>query len=73
MQSELRETDQAATKALINVADSATSLPIGSPSDNLKVANAGDTYEYTDMNPGMAKPGRSLFAKVRSITRAKIC
>jgi rubrerythrin len=38
------------------VGDPATGLPIGSTSNNLKAAIAGETHEYTDMYPGMAKP-----------------
>ena len=38
--------------------DPATGLPIGSTADNLKAAIAGETHEYTDMYPGMAKPAR---------------
>ena len=33
----------------------ATCLPIGATADNLKAAIAGETDEYTDMYPGMAK------------------
>ena len=33
-------------------------LPIGSSRDNLKAAIAGETHEYTDMYPGMAKAAR---------------
>ena len=40
------------------VGDPATGLPIGTTSDNLKAAIAGETYEYTDMYPGMAKTAR---------------
>ena len=36
----------------------ATGLPIGSTSDNLKAAVAGETHEYTDMYPGMSKTAR---------------
>ena len=36
--------------------DPATGLPIGATGDNLKAAIAGETHEYTDMYPGMAKP-----------------
>ena len=36
----------------------ATGLPIGSTADNLKAAIAGETHEYTDMYPGMAKTAR---------------
>ena len=35
--------------------DPATGEPIGSTGDNLKAAIAGETHEYTDMYPGMAK------------------
>src|ERR671927_771692 len=38
--------------------DPATDLPIGRTSDNLKSAIAGETHEYTDMYPGMAKSAR---------------
>lgn len=38
--------------------DPATGLPIGSTSDNLKAAVAGETHEYTDMYPGMSKTAR---------------
>ena len=38
--------------------DPATGLPIGSTADNLKAAIAGETHEYTDMYPGMAKSAR---------------
>ena len=37
------------------VGDPATDLPIGDTTDNLKAAIAGETHEYTDMYPGMAK------------------
>lgn len=43
---------------LATVGDPATGLPIGATSDNLKAAVAGETYEYTDMYPGMAKAAR---------------
>ncbi|AKH19186.1 rubrerythrin family protein [Sedimenticola thiotaurini] len=38
--------------------DPATGMPIGSTVDNLKSAVAGETHEYTDMYPGMAKTAR---------------
>ncbi len=38
--------------------DPATGLPIGSTEDNLIAAIAGETHEYTDMYPGMAKVAR---------------
>lgn len=44
---------------LKRVGDPATDLPIGDTADNLKAAVAGETYEYTDMYPGMAKTARS--------------
>ena len=40
------------------VGDPATGLPIGETSNNLKAAIAGETHEYTDMYPGMAKIAR---------------
>ena len=40
------------------VGDPATGLPIGGTSDNLKAAIFGETHEYTDMYPGMAKTAR---------------
>jgi rubrerythrin len=43
---------------LKKVGDPATDLPIGSTEDNLKAAIAGETHEYTDMYPGMAKTAR---------------
>jgi rubrerythrin len=38
--------------------DPATGLPIGSTRQNLEAAVAGETHEYTDMYPGMAKTAR---------------
>ena len=43
---------------LKKVGDPATDLPIGASRDNLKSAVAGETHEYTDMYPGMAKTAR---------------
>src|SRR5882724_6853647 len=40
------------------VGDPATNLPIGRTRENLKAAVAGETHEYTDMYPGMAKSAR---------------
>jgi rubrerythrin len=40
------------------VGDPATGLPIGGTRLNLKAAVAGETHEYTDMYPGMAKQAR---------------
>ena len=44
---------------LKKVGDPATGLPIGSTEKNLKAAIAGETHEYTDMYPGMAKTARA--------------
>ena len=41
-----------------SVGDPATGLPIGDSEKNLKAAIAGETHEYTDMYPGMAKTAR---------------
>ena len=38
--------------------DPATGLPFGGTVANLKSAIAGETHEYTDMYPGMAKAAR---------------
>ena len=38
--------------------DPATGLPIGNSRQNLQAAVAGETHEYTDMYPGMAKQAR---------------
>jgi rubrerythrin len=38
--------------------DPATDLPIGDSVLNLKAAIAGETHEYTDMYPGMARTAR---------------
>ncbi len=43
---------------LAHEGDPATGLPIGSSEKNLKAAVAGETHEYTDMYPGMAKSAR---------------
>src|SRR5437016_6609140 len=40
------------------VGDPATGQPIGESKLNLKAAVAGETHEYTDMYPGMAKAAR---------------
>jgi rubrerythrin len=40
------------------VGDPATDLPIGDSEQNLKAAVAGETHEYTDMYPGMARTAR---------------
>src|SRR4030095_3812625 len=37
----------------------ATERPIGPPSKKLAAAVAGETYEYTEMYPGMAKTART--------------
>ena len=47
------------------VGDPATGLPMGDSVANLKAAIAGETHEYTDMYPGMAKTAREEgFAEV---------
>ena len=43
---------------MAEVGDPATDLPIGPTASNLKAAVAGETHEYTDMYPGMAKQAR---------------
>ena len=43
---------------LKRVGDPATGEPIGDTVLNLKAAIAGETHEYTDMYPGMAKTAR---------------
>ena len=43
---------------LKQVGDPATGEPIGSTDKNLKAAIAGETYEYTEMYPGMARTAR---------------
>jgi rubrerythrin len=44
---------------LAQAGDPATGLPIGSSEKNLRAAVAGETHEYTDMYPGMAKDARA--------------
>ena len=44
---------------LAQIGDPATDLPNGSSRQNLKAAVAGETHEYTDMYPGMAKTART--------------
>ncbi|MEX0697845.1 MAG: rubrerythrin family protein [Dongiaceae bacterium] len=41
------------------VGDPATGEPIGDTRKNLKSAIAGETHEYTDMYPGMARTARA--------------
>ena len=43
---------------LEQVGDPATGKPIGETKANLESAVAGETHEYTDMYPGMAKTAR---------------
>ena len=43
---------------LAKVGDPATDLPIGDTASNLAAAVAGETHEYTDMYPGMARAAR---------------
>ena len=50
---------------LKKVGDPATDLPIGDTVSNLRASVAGETHEYTDMYPGMAKTAREEgFAEV---------
>ena len=44
---------------LAEVGDPATGLAIGSSRNNLAAAVAGETHEYTDMYPGMAREART--------------
>ena len=44
---------------LKQVGDPATGKPIGNTSKNLAASVAGETYEYTEMYPGMAKTART--------------
>ena len=43
---------------LAAVGDPATGKPIGSTRQNLEASIAGETYEYTEMDPGFAKTAR---------------
>jgi rubrerythrin len=43
---------------IAEVGDPATGLKIGGTADNLKASIAGETHEYTDMYPGMARTAR---------------
>jgi rubrerythrin len=43
---------------LEKVGDPVTGKPIGNTPDNLRSAIAGETHEYTDMYPGMARTAR---------------
>ena len=43
---------------LKEVGDPCTDIPIGSTEKNLKSAIEGETYEYTEMYPGMARTAR---------------
>jgi rubrerythrin len=51
-------TPTATSSTWSSVGDPATGLPFGGTSENLKTAIAGETHEYTDMYPGMAKTAR---------------
>jgi len=44
---------------LKQVGDPVTGVPFGSTEKNLKSAIEGETYEYTEMYPGMAKTART--------------
>jgi rubrerythrin len=43
---------------LESAGDPATGLPFGSTRENLRAAIEGETHEYTEMYPGMAKTAR---------------
>ena len=43
---------------LEEVGDPATDMPFGGTTENLIAAVAGETHEYTDMYPGMARTAR---------------
>ncbi len=43
---------------LLDSGDPATGMPIGDTASNLKSAIAGETHEYADMYPGMARAAR---------------
>ena len=43
---------------LAEVGDPMTGKAIGTTADNLKATIAGETYDYTDMYPGMARTAR---------------
>ena len=46
---------------LCDVGDPATGLPYGSTSANLSTAIAGETFEFTDLYPEMAKVAREEY------------
>jgi rubrerythrin len=54
---------------LESVGDPATGLPIGETKANLKAAIAGETHEYSDMYPGMAKQARRRVFRNRRLVR----
>ena len=56
---------------LKQVGDPATGLPIGSTANNLKAAIAGETHEYTDMYPGMAKRRARRVRRSRTVRNAR--
>ena len=45
-------------ESLEEVGDPATGMPMGDTLKNLEASIAGETHEYTDMYPGMAKTAR---------------
>ena len=55
---DITPTISSAANQIFTVGDPATGLPIGSTAENLAAAIAGETHEYTDMYPGMAKTAR---------------
>lgn len=51
-------TPTATSEHLEQCGDPATGMAFGPTADNLRTAIAGETHEYTDMYPGMAKTAR---------------
>src|SRR3569832_2634420 len=61
---------------LETVGEPATGEPIGATDLNLKASIAGETHDYTDMYPGMAKTARSegfdeITNKVETLAKAE--
>ena len=52
--------------------DPATDKPIGATDQNLAAAVAGETYEYTEMYPGMAKIARGAPDRRASLRRSRV-
>ncbi len=54
---------------LAEIGDPATGKPIGPTADNLAAAIAGETFEHTDMYPGMALRPRRRLRRNRRLVR----